>query len=434
MHRLLRSIFLVSLFFQTSLLSETSASEKRTLQDAFQSARVRSEGVLIQKELYQQSLEIAQQAKSTLYPSINGYFTYLQQAVPSSAAASNFFPGSQTTARVNVVQPLFKGLRDFAAIRQKEALAQSQDLQTRSTERLLYYDIATAYYLRLSLEKDESNYLKQLEFGRKRLSELEGFVRIGRSKLTDALSLKANIASLEAQLEQIRGQLEVARANFTYFTGWGADLPLDHSDSGTLSGLASVKSLSSYLEGIERRIEVRLALSNADGIQEGVGIAKGFHLPSVDFIGNYYVTRPGALSDVNWDFQLALTIPIYQGGSVSSQVRQANSAVRQADLSVLQARRQGEQEIRNFFNTVISDREQLKKLKDLVSLSGENLKEEVAEYRNGLVTNLEVLQATTVHQEAQRQFEHLLCIAQGDLAKLRAASGQVKELEELRKF
>ncbi len=93
-------------------------------------------------------------------------------------------------------------------------------------------------------------------------------------------------------------------------------------------------------------------------------MARGAHLPSLDLNANRYLERSGSLENVDWDVQLALTIPLYAGGSVQSRVREAQSQSTQAELGVSQAQRQAEQEIRSFHQTVVLDRSQLDALEN----------------------------------------------------------------------
>lgn len=290
--------------------------------------------------------------------------------------------------------------------------------------RQLFYTLSTAYYNVLMYQADESNYQIEIEVNQKRLKELNEFYSIGRSQLTDVLTFEANIASLEAQLEATRGLLESAKDVLAFVTGWNRSTKLkDQEPTAPLS-----EDIENYLSKIDQRPDVQEAMENVKVNDEGVPIAWGAHLPSIDLIGDYYTMRPGALSDVNWDAQLALTVPIFQGGVVQSQVRQAESVARQYSLLLSQTRRTAEEEIRTFYDSLIADRKQMNKLESLVVISKKNSETEIKYYRNGLVTNLDVLQAITTYQDAQRQLDHQRYQVQLDRVKLQAATGERSEV------
>jgi outer membrane protein len=76
----------------------------------------------------------------------------------------------------------------------------------------------------------------------------------------------------------------------------------------------------------------------------------------------------------------------------------------------------------------VSDQKNFQKLSELVEVAKENSDTEVEYYRNGLVTNLDVLQAITTYQDAQRQLDHQRYIVKLDRVKLEAASGMKPEI------
>ncbi len=395
------------------------------LKEAFLSAVQQSEVIGIQKELQNQSEELEAQARGALLPNVGGAATFLQQATPNNVTGNTIYPSSQSTVKVTATQPLFRGFRDFAALRQKKDLSSAQTLALMNSARVLFNDVSNAYFNFLILEQEERNYQIELEVHRKRLKELEGFFKIGRSQLTDLLTVKASIASLEAQLENTRGQVENSKDILAYFTGWNRNFILVDDETP----LVSPSDIRFYLSKIEGRPDVQTALANVKAYEEGIPIARGAHLPSLDLNGNYYLTRPGVLSGANWDIQLALTVPLFQGGIIQSQIRQANSIARQYSLILSQTRRQAEQEIRTIYNSLRADTLQLGKLTELLKISKNNFETQSKYYRNGLVTNLDVLQSLNTYQEAKRQRDHQSFVVKLDTVKLEAATGQRREID-----
>lgn len=405
--------------------SMASLPPSTTLKDAFlaaveQASGPPTENVRIQRELLAQSEEVKAQAIGALLPTLSSTATYLEQ--PPSAA-ENIFPTTQGTVKLTANQPLFRGFREFAMLRQKNNLMSAQYSVLQNAARQLFYDVATAYYNRLAYQHDLANYQLEIMDSRKRLKDLYAFFKIGRSQLTDVLTFESTIASLESQIESTRGQLENAKDTLAYFTGWDRSIQIDDSPIST-----HVDGIDSYLSRIEHRPDVLAALENVKAYEEGISIARGAHLPSVDLLGDYYFTRPGVLSGVNWDAAVTLTLPLFQGGVVQSQVRQAQSISRQFSATLWQIRRTAELEVRQFHNAVITDQNQLIKLTSLVDASKKHYDTETRYYRNGLVTNLEVLQAMTTYQNSLRLLDHQKEVAKLHFAKLAAATGDIPEI------
>lgn len=400
---------------------------KKNLSQCYQAALKRSEKITIQDELLVQAKEQETQAIGAILPSLNSSATLLHQATPQSASAANLSPSDQKTVKLTADQPLFRGLREFAAVNQKKAQIGMQEFAVEDAARQLFYDTATAYYNILTLQSDDANYRNEIDVNLKRLRELQSFVRIGRSRVSEVLTLKANVSSLEAQLESTQGQLDNAKEVFAFLTGLNRDTPLSDADEKP----PRFAALSFYLSRIEARPDVKSAAENVKVFEEGVPIARGAHFPSIDLIGDYYPVRPEGLSKgVNWDVQLAATFPIFQGGVIQSQVRQAVSIARQYDQLLSQTRRSAEQEIRQFYDNLSSDSRQFLKLGETVEISRQNYEANRKDYRNGLVTNLDVLQAITTWQDAQRAWAREKYAMAADYVKLQAATGQRALLEQ----
>jgi len=419
-----RKIVIIGLSIAGSIAFAAKNKPAKTLEECFQAALKRSEKVGVQDELLVQTKEGKTQAIGGLFPTISGTATYLHQPSPAELSATS--PADQNTVKLSADQPLFRGLREFATIRQKDAQVGMQKFALQDAARQLFYDTTTAYYNVLALESDKNNYLNEIDVNNKRLKELQNFLRIGRSRLSEVLTQKANISSLEAQLMNTRGQLENAKEILAFLTGLDRDLILQ--DTGDMSD--DSKPLPYYLAKIEDRPDIKTAAESVHIYDEGISIAFGQHLPSIDLIGDYYPVKPGtqAQQNVNWDVQLVLSMPIFEGGVIQSQVRQATSVERQYELQLSQVRRSAEQEVRQFYDNFAADKTQVQKLDETVDLSKRNYEAELQDYRNGLVTNLDVLQAITTWQDAERASAHQKFVMKLDHTKLEAAAAQRKEI------
>jgi outer membrane protein len=388
------------------------------LDEVFQAAMKRSEDVAIQEELIVQAEARFAQAASALYPSVNGFFNWLNQPVASNPTGNSFSPSNQTTLRITADQPLFRGLREFAALRLQKASIEAGKYDKQKATIQLYQDVVASYYQVLTFEQDVRNLQHEIELNVKRLAELERFRKIGRSRPSEVLSFQANLATLESQIESVQGQVENARAVFTFLTG--LDLQTRIKDSEPLpEGKVQVDK---FISKVEDRPDVKSLAKAVVVNEQNVSIARGAHLPSADLIGNYYFARPGLLTGVNWDIQLQITMPIFQGGLIQSQVTQAASMQKQSELALSKQRRLAQQEIERFYASYHSDMQQYERQKRAVSLSMKNYEAESHDYRLGLVTNLEVLQALTAYQGNQRALDRIQFQMKADFLRLQAAA------------
>lgn len=393
-----------------------AAAGALTLDDYFAQALMRSEVVATQGELIHQAEERYRQAKSTLRPTIDGVASYTWQE--AGAINTTITPTRQPNARIAATQPLFRGFREFASMRQTQALVGAQGEDYRQARTQLFKDVAQNFYDVLAFEQDLKNFDEQINQNLEREKELRDRVRIGRSRSGEMLTVQSTISTLRAQVEQLQAQLAAAREAFAFLSGMSAATPL--RDSETLP--TYLDTLEIYLARLELRPDVKAAQQRLTAAQENIAVARGAYQPSLDLNANRYLERAGNLKNVDWDVQLALTIPLYAGGSLQSQVREAVSQSTQAELGASQVRRQAEQEIRSVYQSVVFDRSQLEALEKATEAARKNYEVQRRDYRLGLVTNLDVLQALTAFQENQRALDRARYTAKLDYLKLEAAA------------
>lgn len=395
-----------------------------TLDDYFAAALRRSEVVASQAELIRQAEERYVQAKAAVRPRVDGVGAYTR--TDTGARDASDFPTRQTLARLTATQPLFRGFREFAAIRQSQALIGAQTEDYLNARVQLFRDVVQNFYEVLALEQDLRNYAEQIGQNREREKELQGRVRIGRSRIGEVLTVQSTISTLRARVEQLRAELATARDVFAFLSGLPAQTPL--LDTETLPERPA--PLEEYLERVAARPDVKAAEGRFQAAQENVAVARGARLPSVDLNANHYLERDGTLEDVDWDVQLALTVPLYAGGGLQSQLREALSQSTQAELDANRVRRLADQEIRSFHQIAVLDRSQLEALQRSTDAARKNYETQRRDYRLGLVTNLDVLQALTAFQENQRALDRARYMAKLNHLRLEAAAVRRPALPE----
>ncbi len=397
-------------------LRHASAAGALTLDEYFAQALMRSEVVATQSELIRQAEERYRQAGAALHPTLNGIASYTWQ--DSGARDVTASPTRQPLARIAATQPLFRGFREFAAVRQSQALVDAQGADYQNARVQLFKDVVLNFYDVLTLEQELKNLDEQFEQYRQREKELADRVRIGRSRIGETLTVQSTVSTLRAQVEQRKTELSAAREVFAFLSGLPASTPL--YDTETIP--ADAGALDVYLARMTLRPDVKAAQQRLSAAQENIGVARGAHLPSLDLNANRYLERTGSLENVEWDVQLALTVPLYAGGSVQSRVREAQSQSTQAELGVSQAQRQAEQEIRSMHQSVVLAHSQLAALEMATDAARKNYEAQQRDYRLGLVTNLDVLQALSVFQENQRAFDRARYTAKLNYLRLQAAA------------
>jgi len=398
-----------------------------TLEQAVQSAVEKNESIAQSWSQLQQSEEYVRQIRGNIFPTLTLEGSYLRQPKLSDPIAANFFPEEQTTTNFKLKQPLFRGLREFNALERQKFLT-SAEKQTYLWKTMDIYQQVSASYLEiLSLQQDVRNIESQQKIYRDRVRDLQSRARRGESSSTEALTAQSTAAALDADFQIQSSRLRSARENFAVLTGLDSGSELtDFPENETSEPL---KPLSDYIARVEERPDMQISKSNAAAAREDVSIAKGAHWPTVDFEGNYYLTRPRGFSeDLDWDVQVRATLPLFEGGTTQSKVRLASLQSGEKDLLVNQTRRKAEAEVKALHDSLSMRVNQLKALKLASDLSEKNYQTLLRDSRRGLSKSLDVQLGLTEYRNSKRNYDQARYQARLDRIRLELAAGQIPTL------
>ncbi len=415
------------LFAGCAALSAGLSAQSLSLDQAYAAALKQSEKLGLQEQAMLQAREHVRQAWGSMAPTLNGSayenWNFSPQGQYSSVAGASSL--SQPILKASLNQPLFRGGREYAAIHLTRSLEDTEKMRLEEFKADLYSDVAAAYFLVQSNERDLGNLKEESDLFDERIKELKGRVQIGRSQNSEVLSVEAAAAALDAARAQIEGQLAVARENLAFLTGLGSEALLLEEP------MADAFQEAGALEAAESgRPDVRLAESRLRSAEWNVGLNRGVHWPNLDFNANYsYYTQgigaPAGQSGTNdslWDAQILLTLPIFAGLQGVSKVREAESVELQAKLELALVRRQARQQLRVLALNAKSSTAQIVALKKAFQLSQRNYETQRHNYGLGLVSNLDVLQALISFQENRRSLDRAGFQLKNTVASLRAAS------------
>ncbi len=412
------------LFAFTFTLHFTSVVWSADLDQAVQSSLQKNEVVGQSRSQLGQVREQVKQTQSAIYPNLSVIGTHLVQPRLDDAAAREFFPENQTTASLTLSQPLFRGFREFAAVRRQKDLLSAQELTRLSQMMNLYQQVAESYLNVLAIEQDLRNVDAQRKIYADRIRDLQGRTRRGESSATESLTAQSTAAALDADFQLLGVSLRSARENLALLTGLAVDEPL-MDQSGT-QGFEALRPLEQYLSRVDERPDVQIAVKRKEASEEDVSIAKGGHWPSADLLGNYYLVRPeGIQKDLKWDVQLRLTLPLYEGGLRQSQVREASLKKGESDLELAKLRRQGTAEIKSLYDSVRMRVDQLKALQTASDLAERNYQVLLRDSRRGLARSIDVQLGLTEYRVARRSYDQARYQARLERIRLDLASAQI---------
>jgi outer membrane protein len=404
------------------LLSFSVGSAKAlTLKEVYQSALSNTEVMKKSQSRLEQAQEKKTQASGAILPTVSIRGSYTEIDPPRTPGVSNAFTRSnQYNSAINVTQPLFRGLRDFAYFRQtKNNILLNQYLKDFN-QMALYQAVIGAFYS-LVISKNDFESIKTLyKYSEERSKEIRDRVRIGRSRRGELLQSESQVANALAAKVDAESLVVENKANLAFYLN-AQTLTIENLIIDELP--KKLESLDYYLGKAAERPDLKAKMTEIEVNDDSVSIAKGNHLPTVDVFGNYYLTRTGILANSKWDVGVNVALPLYQGGSVNSQVREAVEKKNETILNHQESRRTIDKDVTVLYESVSRSITQLFELEKALKKTEETYLESKKDYRYGLVTNLDVILALNSYVETKRNFERLQIQTLMNFKTLEAMSG-----------
>ena len=408
------------LFFMFAASVPVAASDPMpiTLDQAFASALKHSEDIAQRGETYEQVSAQIDQLWSAVKPRVQLTGSHFWQDTPG--AGVNFpLPANQDTVSINGHQAIFGGLRDFLAVNAAKSLSESSRLAIARAKQLLYQDVAKAYLDLLRSRRAIGIHEEQFKLTQARVKELENFAEIGRSRHSEVLAVKSQHAQDEADLAAAHGEEHIRQATLRFLTGIDQDLSPVDVDEPALPG-----PVEDFNARAKLRPDVEGAQKDLSYSDTFVTIQQRLYWPTVGLDGSYYLRRPQNFSkNVHWDATLSAVLPLYSGGQIAGQIREAKAQRGYREQAFSLAARKALLEVRQAYDDLASDLAVVKALRNALTLAESNATAQSADYRHGLVTNIDVLTSLTTVQNTKLRLDQAQLQAYDDYVRLEVASG-----------
>jgi outer membrane protein len=399
------------------LVSSAAASTPITLDEAYAAALKRSETLAEKGETYAQLMAQIDVLWSAVSPrlNLNAYQTW--QQVPSPNPYD--FPGSQHVIAINGHQPLFSGLREFLAVKAGKAQGESAELSYQRAKQLLYRDTANAYLNLVESRRDIATHEAQVKLTADRVKELKSFEDIGRSRKSEVLAAQAQEAQDLADLETSRGLELVQQATLQFLTGLDEELA-----PAEIAAPMEAEDVKPFLDRAQHRADVEAARRDYEYSDLYVSIQRRQYWPTIYADGNYYVRRSVSFyQGINWDATLTGQLPIYYGGQIGAQTRAAQAQRGYNEQALSLALRTAELDVKTAHSDLVSDLAIAKALENAMTLAEANAKAQTADYRHGLVTNIDVLTSLNTVQATRLRLDAAQIQAYFARVRLEVAAG-----------
>jgi outer membrane protein len=317
-------------------------------------------------------------------------------------------------------QPIYRGGRTEAQTRQAINTVESTRAQTLAVETSVFQSVAQAYLDVVRdqqlLEVDRNN----VDVLRKQLEATQDRFRVGEVTRTDVAQAESALAQAQGTLVAQQGTLEISRAEYVRAVGHTPGrlilprerpaLPATREEALSLAGNNNFNVISANFAELAAR--------------DNIDVVRGQLLPQISVVGNLNraydqsVNFKGTLVN-SAQVTAQLTMPLYEGGAIYSQTRQAQQTVGQRRSQVDDARRAAVQTATQFWSTLEAARASISSFAAAVRAAQIALEGTQQEALVGTRTVLDVLIANQQLLSTQSQLvtsQHDAALAEFNLA------------------
>lgn len=351
---------------------------------------------------------------------------------PSRIEGPQSFQGY--TYGINLNQPIYRKqiqaqlaqAQSQVAQSDKQLLLAQQNLILRSSK--AYFDVLMAQDRIELIEAQKQAISKQLE-------QAKANFDVGTATITDFNEAQARFDLAQAQEIAALSDLEVRKRALQSIIGQmpaklnevRSDLQPQLPEPATMDQWVDMATQTNLMIAIQAQA---LEIATQEVERQNAG-----HLPTLDATASFTERYAnGGINGFGNDLKdatigLQLQIPLYQGGAVSSRVREAVANKQKAMDDVVAARRQAELDTRQSYLDLVSMISQIKAYEQALKSSQSQLESTVLGYEVGVRTSVDVLNAqqqffTAKRDLLQSRYAYLL-----NILTLKSAVGMLTEAD-----
>ncbi|MDI6476377.1 outer membrane channel protein TolC [Cronobacter dublinensis] len=405
---------LLPILIGLSLTGFSAMSQAENLLQVYQQARLSNPDLRSSAADRDAAFEKINEARSPLLPQLGlgADYTY------NSGFRDN--DGVDTTSKsasLQLTQTIFD-MSKWRALTLQEKTAGIQDVTYQTDQQTLMLNTATAYFQVLSAIDALSYTEAQKQAIYRQLDQTTQRFNVGLVAITDVQNARAQYDNVLANEVTARNNLDNALEQLRQVTGnYYPQLASLNVDSFKTARPAAVNALLKEAE--QRNLTLLQARLSQDLAREQIRYAETGHMPTLGLTASSSVsdtdysgskTSSAAAASRYTDSKvgqnsvgLSFSMPLYSGGSVTSQVKQAQYSFVGASEKLESAHRNVVQTVRSSYNNVNASISSIKAYEQAVVSAQSSLDAMEAGYSVGTRTIVDVLDATTTLYNAKQQ-------------------------------
>nr|WP_194206912.1 outer membrane channel protein TolC [Superficieibacter sp. 1612_C1] len=404
---------LLPILIGLSLTGFSAVSQAENLLQVYQQARLSNPDLRKSAADRDAAFEKINEARSPLLPQLGLGADYNYS---NGFRDSNGLDTTSKSASLQLTQTIFD-MSKWRALTLQEKSAGIQDVTWQADQQTLILNTATAYFNVLSAIDALSYTEAQKQAIYRQLDQTTQRFNVGLVAITDVQNARSQYDTVLADEVTARNNLDNAVESLRQVTGnYYPELASLNVDNFKTTRPEAVNNLLKEAE--KRNLTLLQARLNQDLAREQIRQAQDGHLPTLDLTASTGVSDTsysgsktrGATSSQYDDNNagqnqvgLNFSLPLYQGGMVNSQVKQAQYNFVGSSEQLESAHRSVVQNVRSSYNNINASISSINAYKQAVVSAQSSLDASEAGYSVGTRTIVDVLDATTTLYNAKQQ-------------------------------
>ena len=391
-----------------ALMPQVIAAEN--LVDVFQSALVNDPQLLAEAAAQRAVGELNSQATARFLPQFS--LSANNGKVKRQSSAQTFGEDREYNNHgytLSLTQPLYRQ-ENYIQSNQADIAIEQAAANYQIAEQALILRVAERYFDFLSRQDEVKFSESEKEANAKQLEQVQQRFDLGLATITDLSESQAGYDLANADVITAKNELANSRERLLETSGL------------YLEGLAPLASETPLVRPVPEESEewiavalvqnpnLRVVQKTKEDAQQVIALEKSGHYPSLDIVGEKNYTSQsdssfGGSSKVHQEsVSIRFNLPIFEGGGVSSRVRQASHRLDEAMQNEEAQRRAVVRQSREAYNGVMSGISRVKALKQALVSGQKALESTEAGYEVGTRTTVDVLNVRRDLFRAKRDY------------------------------
>lgn len=385
--------------------------------------------------------EIIEQGKALYRPTVNFNagvnsthseikFNNVTSNFPRLAGTANF---EGYNYNLELRQPIYRK-QNLVQMDQSHTQVSQADKQYHQSQQALILRTTQAYFDVLIAQDRIDLIGAQKAAILSQLDQAKATFEVGTSTVTDVNEAQARYDLIVSQEIAATNEYDIAKRAIQALTG---EVPNKLAPAkAEIKVMQPTQSMQEWQDiALQTNLSIQIQQDALKLAEQEVELNNAGHLPTLDAVASYANNYTnGGLNGFGTDLNnavvgLQLQIPIYQGGAVSSRVRQAVLNKQRAQEDVTVARRNTDLETQRAYLNLSTTIAQVKALEQALVSSQSQLDSTKLGYEVGVRTSVDVLNAQQQLFSAKRDLLQARYNYLVNIIRLKSASGLVAEVD-----